>query len=83
MIHNFGSIEKDDLCFQSQEHIQERSEGTSSVALEVVIKLSSNINVKISSCLTSNFCLLKIMPFANRRERLFLHLWTRLLSFGF
>ena len=37
MIHNFGSIEKDDLCFQSQEHIQERSEGTSSVALEVVI----------------------------------------------
>ena len=37
MIHNSGSVEKDDLCFQSQKHIQERSEGILSVAFEVVI----------------------------------------------
>ena len=51
-----------------------RSEGTSSVAFEVlIIKSEINfINLFIFNCLTSNFCFLKIIFFASRRERLFM-----------
>ena len=64
---------------------QGHSEGTSSVAFEVLIIscqiyflnlcifncLTLYINLFIFNCLTSNFCFPKNISFANRRERLF------------
>ena len=61
-----------------------RSEGTSSVAVEVLIVnhhmkfinlfisncLTPNINLFIFNCLTSSFCFPKHMSIASRRERL-------------
>ena len=65
---------------------QGRSEGTSSVAFEVLIIkseidfinlfifncLTSNINLFNFNCLTSNFCFPKNIFFASRRERMFI-----------
>ena len=65
---------------------QGRSEGTLSVALEVLIIksekdfinlfifncLTSNINFFNFNCLTSNFCFPKNIFFASRRKRLFM-----------
>ena len=63
-----------------------RSEGSSSVAFEVLIfksetdfmnlfifnYLTSNINLFSFNCLTSNFYFLKNIFFASRRERMFM-----------
>ena len=53
---------------------QGRSEGTLSVALEVLIIKSEKdfINLFIFNCLTSNFCFPKNIFFASRRKRLFM-----------
>ena len=83
--------------FDTQSKTQGRSEGTSSVPFEVLIINCQIyfINLFIFNCLTLNiklfifklfdvnFCFQIIMPFANRRERLFMELWMRVLSFGF
>ena len=75
-------------------HVQGRSEGTSSVAFEVLIIkseidfinllifncLTSNINLFNFNCLTSNFCFPKNIFFASRRERLFIYERASLVS---
>ena len=71
-----------------------RSEGTSSVAFEVLVIncqidftdlfiyncLTSNINLFIFNCLTSNFCFPKNISFASRREQLFMDAIFRILN---
>ena len=70
-----------------QKRNQGRSEGTSSVAFEVLIIkseidfinlfifncLMSNINLFKFNCLTSNFCFPKNIFFASRGERMFMN----------
>ena len=77
--------------------MQGRSEGTSSVAFKVLIINCQIyfINSFILHCLTLNtklfifkffdvkFLFSENHVFVNRRERLFMELWTRVLSFGF
>ena len=57
-------------CILKRNSSQGRSEGTSSVAFEVLI---INCHIEFMNCLTSNFCFPKNLSFASRRERLFIH----------
>ena len=73
--------------------MQGRSEGTSNVAFKVLITNCQIyfINSFILHCLTLfifkffdvKFLFSENHSFANRRERLFMELWTHVLSFGF
>ena len=79
------------------EGFQGRSESTSSVVFEVLIVncqiyflnflifnyLTLNINMFIFKLFDIKFLFSENHVFANRRERLFMGLWTRVLSFGF
>ena len=89
IIRSICVVEKvvdDFFLLKNRDYIQRRSEGTSSVAFEVLIInchieyinlfifncLTSNIKLLIFNCLMSNFCFPKNMSFTSRRERLFM-----------